>query len=85
MVLLKNVLQETDTLLTLMEADVGNETSLAMLSGKPLMIVKRCVMQIQNVFHLSIVINYAIYLHRVLMILQLKKKMYWKNMDGVFM
>ena len=65
----KNAQKETDTLLKLMEVHVVDETSLAGFSGKPLIIVKRLVMQIQIVFLLRLIKTNAICPHRVLMTL----------------
>ena len=84
---LKNVQKEMDTLPNLMEEHVVDATSLACVSRKILMIVKRLVMKIQIVFPLRLMQTTmdAIYLQRVLMILPFKKKGFWKNMETVFM
>ena len=77
---LKNAQKEMDTFLKLMEVDVLDETSLAWLSRKPLIIVKRLVMKIQIVSLLRFFSMNAIYLHRVHMPLPMKR-----ISDSVFM
>ena len=77
---LKNALKEMDTFLKPMEVDVLDETSLACVSGKPLIIVKRLVMKIQIVSLLRFLSMNAIYLHRVHMPLPMKT-----ISDSVFM
>ena len=78
---LKNAQKEMDTFLKLVEVHVLDETSLACISGKHLMIVKRLVMQIPIVFLLRLGESMdAVYLHHVLMTFAVQKVS-----DSVFM